>query len=73
VTQPPDPTALDPAERKGRLEIRLIMALVAAVLVLGAIWVAVYGSPSADRRAIDSSDIGPPRPAATQPAAEPAR
>jgi len=57
-----DPTALDPAERKGRLEIRLILLLVALVLVLGGLWVAINGSPSADRRIVDSSDHGPANP-----------
>jgi hypothetical protein len=55
----PDPNALDPAERKGRLEIRMILVLVLAVLVLGGLWVAINGSPVAERRALDSSDRGP--------------
>ena len=54
-----DPTRLDPAERKGRMEIRLIIALMLAVVVLGGLWVAINGSPVAERRAIDSSDRGP--------------
>ncbi len=56
----PDPNAVDPDERKGRIEIRLIIVLVLAVVVLGGLWVAINGSPAADRRHLDSSSYVPP-------------
>ena len=49
----------DPRNRRSRLEVRIVLALVALVIVVGAIWVLVNGSPTADRRIVDSSDRGP--------------
>ena len=56
----PDPNAVDPDERKGGIEIRLVIMLVLAVVVLGGLWVAINGSPAADRRHIDSADSDVP-------------
>ncbi len=52
----PDPDA--PAKR-GRAEIRWIFIIVAAVMVLGALYVAVFGSPNAENRLRDSPDHVP--------------
>ena len=46
----------DAAERKGLFEIRTILIVVALIAVAGAAWVAVNGSNTAHRRAIDSSE-----------------
>ena len=46
----------DARNRRSRLEIRTVLALVALVIVGGGIWVALNGSPNADRRAIDSGN-----------------
>ena len=46
----------DARNRRSRVEIRTVLILVGLVIVGGAIWVALNGSPNADRREIDSSD-----------------
>jgi hypothetical protein len=43
-----------PAKR-GRMEIRTMIFIVLAVMILGGIWVAVNGSPTRNRAAIDSN------------------
>ena len=61
-------SAPDPELRakRGRVEVRTVIAIVIAVLLGGALYVALFGSPNAENRARDSTDspIGvEPRPA----------
>lgn len=50
---------LDPDERKGRFELRWIVGVVLLLVVLGAAWTLIYGSPAKDRRVIDSTNYNP--------------
>ena len=52
---PPIPPR-DARNQRGRVEIRVVLAFVAAVIVLGGLWAAIRGSPTEDRRAVDSSN-----------------
>jgi hypothetical protein len=65
----PTPGAEAPAKR-GRLEIRTVVAVVVAVLLGSAVYVAVFGSPNSENRLRDSQDFNP---YATEPAADPPR
>jgi hypothetical protein len=66
---PPIP-ARDARNQRGRVEIRVVLAFVVAVIVLGGLWAAIRGSPTENRRAVDSSNyetrvpIGPDKPPA---------
>jgi hypothetical protein len=51
-TEPIDPHG--PAKRS-RMEIKVMMAFVIGVIIVGSVWVAVHGSPTRYRAAIDSS------------------
>jgi hypothetical protein len=57
-----DPEA--PAKR-GRAEIRWMFAIVIAILVLGGLYVAIFGSPNAENRLRDSPNYAPPMAPAT--------
>ncbi len=60
---------IDPAApaKRSRFEIKFVVAFVAGVIVLGGIWVALYGSPNRARAGIDSS--ANPTPTITAPVA----
>jgi hypothetical protein len=70
MTDPENPIPRDARNQRGRVEIRVVLAFVAAVIVLGGLWAAIRGSPTEDRRDMDSSNyetrhpIAPDTPAA---------
>jgi hypothetical protein len=49
----------DVRNKRSRIEIRVVLALVALVLVIGGLWVMVNGSPTAHRRNLDSPNMVP--------------
>lgn len=59
MTDPEQPIPRDPRNQRSRLEIRLVIAAVALMLVGGAIYVLLNGSPTAERRTLDSSNALP--------------
>ena len=48
-------TATAGPAKRSRFEIRTVIFIVLAVIVVGALWVAVNGSPTRNRAAIDSN------------------
>lgn len=44
---------------RGRFEIRLVIAVVAAIVIGGALYVMVFGSPNAENRERDSVNANP--------------
>jgi hypothetical protein len=61
-----DPTPEPEAPvKRGRLEIRIVMALVLLVLVTGGAYQLVFGSPHRDTRDIDSQNYDPLQPPST--------
>jgi hypothetical protein len=64
-----DNEKIDPAApaKRGRFEIKFIVAFVTAVIILGGGWVALHGSPNRARASIDSSSN--PTPTITAPPA----
>lgn len=45
--------------RRGKLEVRTVLLLVALLIVLGGLYTAFFGSPARNRAAIDSSNTNP--------------
>jgi hypothetical protein len=50
---------LDRRGKRGRGEIRIMMVIAAAVLLIGAVYVLMFGSPSAENRGRDDPDRAP--------------
>ena len=48
-----------PSVQRGRVELRFIMILVAAVILLSGGYVLLFGSPTRDRAAIDNTNTNP--------------
>jgi uncharacterized protein HemX len=67
ANQPPSPEA---PEKRGRLEIRVIIAIVVAIILGGAVYSIVAGSPDPEEQARDSTNYNP---FAEAPAEQPAK
>lgn len=59
---PPKLSELDPpsVSRRGRFEIRSVIAIVILLVVAGALYGLVFGSPNRNSAVNDSSSSGPP-------------
>ena len=71
MTDNDEPIPRDARNQRGRVEIRVVLAFVATVIVLGGLWAALRGSPTADRRAEDSPNYQTSHPIAPDPSAAP--
>jgi hypothetical protein len=70
-----DPTNLHGGSetRRGKLEIRTVLIIVAALLVIGAVYSLLFGSPTRHRAGVDSQNANPYPAAQTQNTGAPTR
>lgn len=59
-----------PETRRAKFEIRTVLAIVVLLIVVGGLYVFLFGSPTRNRTAVDSLDINP-FPGTRAPAAAP--